>query len=100
VHQEVVSSKEKGSIVLAVECCRLLNRGQVVAMRGTSPGSQTRQIYPRVLGREVQLRKAFHCNSFGLCPKCWPENFQFFSVNLCQKAIILLKLTQKMDKNL
>jgi hypothetical protein len=48
----------------------------------------------------LQLRKAFHCNGFGLCLKCWPENFQFSSVNLCHKAIILLKLTQKMDKTL
>jgi hypothetical protein len=48
----------------------------------------------------IQLRKAFRCNSFGLCPKCWPKNFQFSSVNLCHKAIILLKIAQKMDKTL
>lgn len=48
----------------------------------------------------LQLRKAFRCNSFGLCPKCWPKNFQFSSVNLCHKAIILLKIAQKMDKTL
>jgi hypothetical protein len=63
----------------------------------TNVNGETKQIG---ISGFLQLRKAFRCNSFGLCPKFWPKNFQFSSVNLCHKAIILLKIAQKMDKTL